>query len=178
MAPIKPFGTTFPAAQKLIFDCYSHYHEDPSHFSQIWDLSRLRNLKLLWTDLWPFLKYATLDRLMGLRSLTLAGGLPGLQYQDGDKKRAWLKGPVSRMFERFENLEKLVLVDEWEFYFEIDAIGLNSHTSRKLRFGEYLCRKCFPLNRLQQVQATCPDLEKLVLNMDIRMGEEVSLRCT
>jgi hypothetical protein len=44
--------------------------------------------------------------------LTLAGGLPGLQYQDGDKKRAWLKGPVSRMFERFENLEKLVLVDE------------------------------------------------------------------
>jgi hypothetical protein len=116
---------------------------------------------------------------MGLRSLTLHGGLPGLQYQDGDRKREWLKGPLRRMFERFHNLEKFVLVDEWDFYFEIDAIGLNSHTIRKLQFGNYLHRKYFPLNRLQQVQATCPELEKLVLNMDMGMGEnEASLRCT
>jgi hypothetical protein len=84
---------------------------------------------------------------------------------------------VRRMFERFDNLEKLVLVNELDFYFEIDAIGLNSHTLRKLQFGEYLCGKSFPLSRLQQVQATCTGLEELVLNMDIRLGKEkVSLR--
>jgi hypothetical protein len=56
-------------------------------------------------------------------------------------------------------------------------MGLNSHTLRKLQFGEYLCGKNFPLSRLQQVQATCAGLEKLVLNMEMRLWrEKVSLR--
>jgi hypothetical protein len=101
-----PFGVSFPDAEKPTFECYSHYHKDPSHFSLIWDLSRLRTLKLRRTDLWPILKYATLDTLMGLRSLTLEGRLPGLQHRDGYRKREWLKGAVRRMFEGSDKLRE------------------------------------------------------------------------
>jgi hypothetical protein len=77
---IQPCDAILPAAEKLIFEGYYFAFQAPTDFSLVWDLWRLRCLKLFDTELGSFLKYVPLDSLRGLRCLTLRDSLPGLQY--------------------------------------------------------------------------------------------------
>jgi len=174
---IQPFGARFPAAEKLIFDGYSFYYQPPGAFPLIWDLSRLRSLKLFSTDLSQFLYHAEPGSLTRLRSLTLRRCLPSLQYHGGSMKRKQLKAHVRSMFKNFANLEKLVIWDDWEYFLENDAVSLNCHTLLRLQFGGMLYdRQPISLGHLKPIRATCLGLQQLCVIMRMENNEVSRLR--